>query len=180
MADRIFGSREASLLIVLPFLCLASCSSAVSSGLPPQERAQLIEQLQGARQTDLKDAKDTGLGADATIDYMTQAGKAETAISDLRERSYVSRSEISDALFVPPKHLSFAQRAELVRQLEQAKALDDELYRNHLGGYDPILTEDCNVQGMRIDRVLNKLENGRPVSWSEIDEAMVVPKETAW
>ena len=33
---------------------------------------------------------------------------------------------------------------------------------------------------MRIDRVVNKLETERPVAWSEIEEAMVVPNESAW
>jgi len=178
MDHRIFGSREVSIPIALSLLCLSSC--AVSPAIPPEERAQLIEQLQQARQTDLTNAMDTGLGPDAAGDYMTQAAKAETAISDLSGHSNVPRSEISDALFVPPKHLSSAQRVELIKQLEQAKALDDEIWRNHLGGYDPILTEDCNIQGMRVERVVNKLENERPVSWSEIDEAMVVPNEFAW
>ncbi len=178
MTDRIFSSRKVSLLIALSLLSLSSC--AVSPGMPPKERAQLIEQLQDARQTDLRDAMDTGLGPAAAGDYMTQAGKAEMAISDLSEHSNVPRSEISDALFVPPKHLSSAQRVELIKQLEQAKALDDGIWRTHLGGYDPILTEDCNVQGMRIDRVVNKLETDRPVWWSLIDEAIVVPNEFAW
>ena len=146
----------------------------------PQERSDLIEQLQEARRTDLKNAMDTGLGADAAGDYMTQAGKAEAAISDLSEHSNVPRSEISDALFIPPKHLSPAQRAELIKRLERAKALDDEIYRNHLGGWDPILTEDCTVQGMRVERVVNKLETENHVSWSEINEAMWVPDEWAW
>ncbi len=180
MTDRMFSSREVSLLIALSFWCLASCSNAVSSGLSPQERVQLTGQLQDARQTDLRDAMDTRLGAVAAEDYMTQAGKAQTAITKLSENSNVPRSEISDALFVPPKHLSSAQRIELIKQLEQAKVLDDQIWRNHLGGYDPILTEDCAVQGTRIDRVVNKLETERPVAWSEIEEAMVVPNESAW
>ncbi len=129
---------------------------------------------------DLSNAMDTGLGPLAAEDYMTQAGKAETAITDLRQHSNVPRSEISAALFVPPKHLSSAQRAELIKRLEQAKVRDDEIWRNHLGGWDPILTEDCTVQGMRVERVVNKLETDSPVSWSEITDAMWVPDENAW
>jgi hypothetical protein len=145
-----------------------------------QERAQLIDRLQAARQTDLTGAMDTGLGPDANADYMTQADKAAKAISDLSDHSNVSKAEMSDALFIPPKHLSAAQRAGLIKQLEQAKARDDEIYRNHLGGWDPILTEDCSIQETRVERVVNKLETEKPVSWSEINEAMVVPNEAAW
>jgi len=180
MAHRKFGSREVLILIVLSLLCLSSCSNADSSVIPPKERAQVIEQLQEARQTDLKNAMDTALGPDAAGDYMMQAGKAETAIDDLSQHSNVPKSEISDALFVPPKHLSPAQRAELITQLEQAKVRDDQIWHNHLGGWDPILTTDCTIQGERVERVVNKLETEKPVSWSEINEAMYVPNENAW
>jgi hypothetical protein len=111
---------------------------------------------------------------------MTQADRAETAITDLSNHTNVSRSEISKALFVPPKHLSSAQRIELIKRLEQAKAEDNQIWHSHLGGWDPILTEDCTVQQMRVDRVVNKLETEEPVSWSEIDEAIYVPSENAW
>jgi hypothetical protein len=180
MADRISGSREVLLLVALSFLCFSSCSTAASSRIPPQERMNLIEQLQEARQADLRNAMDTKLGPLAAGDYMTQAAKADAAISDLSAHPNVPKSEISDALFVPPKHLSSAQRAELIKQLDHAKALDDHIWRNHLGGWDPILTEDCNIQGMRVERVVNKLETESPVSWSEINSAMWVPDENAW
>jgi hypothetical protein len=180
MAHRKFGSGEVLILIVLSLLCLSSCSNADSSVIPPNERAQVIEQLQEARQTDLKNALDTSLGADAAGDYMMQAGKAETAIDDLSQHSNVPKSEISNALFVPPEHLSPAQRTELIKQLEQAKSRDDEIWRIHLGVWDPILTTDCTVQGTRVEQVVNKLETERPVSWSEINEAMWVPNEWAW
>jgi hypothetical protein len=178
--SHVIGSRVISILITLSLLCLWSCSNTDSCRVLPNERAQLIEQLQEARQTDLKDARDTALGPDAAGDYMTQAGKAETAIDDLSQHSNVPKSEISDALFVPPKHLSPARRAELIKQLEQAKSRDDEIFHTHLGGWDPILTEDCNIQGERVERVVNKLETERPVSWSEINQAMWVPDEYAW
>jgi hypothetical protein len=178
--SHIIGGLKISILITLSCLWLSSCSTADSYGTSPQERAQLIEQLQEARQTDLKNALDTSLGADAAGDYMTQAGKAETAINDLSQNSSVPKSEISDALFVPPKHLSPAQRAELITQLEQTKVRDDQIWHNHLGGWDPILTTDCTIQAERVERVVKKLETEKSVSWSEINEAMYVPNENAW
>ena len=125
-------------------------------------------------------AQDTELGPVELGDYMTQAGKAETAINDLSAQSDVPRSEISDALFVPPEHLSSTQRAELIKQLEQAKALDDQMWRNHQGGWDATFEQDCNVQAMRVDQVVNKLETNTPVSWSQVHEAMLVPDESPY
>ena len=177
MAARIFHSRGVAIPISLSLLCLSSCSNAISAGMSPRERAQLIEQLQEARQTDLKNAMDTALGPDAAGDYMMQADKAETAINDLNGHQNVPESEITEALLVPPKHISPALRAKLIDQLEQAKTLDDEKWRNNLGGWEVTLTQDCSIQSMRAERVIKDLETGRPVSWWAIDQAMYVPDE---
>lgn len=166
-----------SLFIALS-LCISSCT--VSRGMAAGDRAQLIEQLQQARKTDLMRANDTELNPVQLGDYMTQAGKAETAIKDLSEQSHVSESEISDALFVPPKQLSSAPKAKLIKQLEQARALDDQMWRNHQGGWDATFEQDCNVQAVIVDRVVNKLETNTPVSWSEIQEAMIIPDEAGY
>ena len=177
MPHRKFGFGEVLLLIALSVSQLWSCSSASMSY---RDRSNLIEHLQEARRTDLSDAMDPGLDPALQGDYMTRAEKAQTAIDDLSRNTNVTDSEISDALFVPPKHLSPAERALLIKQLEHAKTLDDQIYRNHLGGWDPTLTQDCTVQGKRVDRVVKKLEAERPVSWSEIEQAMWVPDEYAW
>jgi hypothetical protein len=68
-------------------------------------------------------------------------------------------------------------RAELIKQLQQAKALDDERWRENLGGWNPTLTEDFNIQSMRANRVIRDLETDRPVPWWEIKQAMYVPDE---
>jgi hypothetical protein len=173
----LIGFENVLLLIALPALYLSSCAS---TGMSYRDRSNDIEQLQEARRTDLSDAMDPGLDPAAQGYYMTQAAKAETVIDDLTDRKYVSEAEISEALFVPPKYLSPEQRVVLIRQLEHAKMLDDQIYRDHLGGWDPILTEDCNIQGIRVDRVVKRLEAERAVSWSEIEQAIWVPNESAW
>jgi hypothetical protein len=33
---------------------------------------------------------------------------------------------------------------------------------------------------MRVERVVNKLQTEKPVSWSDIRAAMAVPNEAAW
>lgn len=177
MVYRAVQSLPVSLLIALSLFCLPSCAS-ISPTVSPQERINLIEHLQEARQTDLANAMDSQLGPDALGDYMIQADKAEKAINDLNASPfYVSRSEIADALFVPPKHISPELRASLIDQLERAQALDDERWRENLGGWNPTLTEDFNIQSMRAKRVANDLKTGTPVSWAEIRQAMYVPDE---
>ncbi len=162
------------MLVAFSLFGLSSCVAS----LTPQERAQAIEHLQQARHTDLAYAMDTALGPVAQGDYLAQADNADSVIRDLKGHSDVSRSEISDALFVPPKHLSPEMRAQLVERLKQARALDDEKWRNNLGSEDEAwLTLLCDIQARRATRVIKKLETGEPASWSEINEAMTTPDE---
>ncbi len=157
---------------------LSSCSSEDSASVTSQERVQVIEQLQEARQTDLDYSTDISLGPIAEGDYLAQAEKANSVIRDLNQYSSVPQSEVSAALFVPPKHLSPEMRAQLVKRLEQARALDDQKWHNNLGSEDEAwLTQDCDLQSRRATRVIKKLETGEPVSWFEINDAMTTPEE---
>ncbi len=81
---------------------------------------------------------------------------------------------------MPPRHLSPAERQKLITQLEASKRLDDARYREHLGGWDPILTENCTVQAKRAQQAIDDLETEQPISWQEIDRAMTVPNEYDW
>lgn len=167
------------LFIAILALCtLSSCATA--SKTSPARRSELIEQLQAARSADLSNAQDTSLGPIAAGDYMIQAKKARTAIGKLSAGAHVSNVELSDALFVPPRHLSPEERQKLIAQLEASKKLDESIFREHLGGWDPILTEDCNVQENRAQQAINDLQADQPISWQEIDAAMQVPNEYYW
>jgi len=175
MKKRGFDLIPASIVAFSLFDGLLSCTNDVVTS---QERSQAIEQLRQARQTDLAEATDTSLGPIAEGDYIAQAEKAESAIRDLKEHSNVPKAEISEALFVPPRHLSPQMRAQLVEQLKQARALDDEKWRNNLGSEDEAwLTLLCDIQARRATRVIKKLETGEPVSWYEINDAMTTPDE---
>lgn len=164
--------------VALSLLGLTSCSSEEFAVVSPQERMQVSERLQQARQADLDAAADTSLGPVAEGDYLAQAEKASSAIRDLNEHSDVPRSEVTDALFVPPKHISPAMRAELVDKLKKARALDDQKWHNNLGSEDEAwLTLLCDIQARRATRVINELDAGEPVSWFEINDAMTTPEE---
>ena len=171
-----FDLISASIVVAFSLLGLSSCTNDELA--TPQERTQAIAQLQQARQTDLDRANDVTLGPIAEGDYLAQAEKAESAIKDLKEYTNVTRSEVSDALFVPPKHLSPEMRAKLIEKLEQAKALDDEKWRANLGSEDENwLTLLCDIQARKATRVIRKLQTGEPVSWYEINDAMTTPDE---
>ncbi len=166
------------MVIAFSLLVLSSCSNEEFAVVPPEERAQVIEQLQQARQTDLEDANDVSLGPIAEGDYLAQADKADSAIKDLKEHEDVAQSEVTDALFVPPRHISPELRAQLVDKLQKAKALDDEKWHNNLGSEDENwLTLLCDIQARKATRVIKKLETGDPVSWFEINDAMTTPEE---
>jgi hypothetical protein len=178
MSSRTFHYVPGWIALALAALGLLSCSSRDSAINTPRQRVQAIEQLQEARQTDLERAKDMSLGPIAEEDYLAQAAKADSVIKELEENSDVPGPEISDALFVPPEHLSPEMRAQLIKQLEAAKALDDEKWHNNLGSEDEAwLTLLCDIQARRATRVINKLETAQPVSWREINEAMTTPEE---
>ena len=173
-----FDFIPGTIAVAFSLLSLLSCSSEEFAVVAPKEREQSLVRLQQARQTDLDDAKDISLGVVAEEDYLAQAEKADSAIRDLKEQSDVPKSEVSDALFVPPKHLSPEMRAQLVQQLERARALDDEKWHNNLGSEDEVwLTLLCEIQARRATRVIKKLETLEPVSWFEIDDAMTTPEE---
>ena len=153
---------------------VSSCTPIVT----PQERPEVIERLQQAKQTDLHNALDSSLGPIAQGDYLVQADQVDSVIKDLNQRSNVPQSEVSDALFVPPKHISPELRARLIQKLEQARDLDDEKWHNNLGSEDEAwLTLLCEIQSRQATRVIKKLETGEPVSWWEINDAMSTPDE---
>jgi hypothetical protein len=157
---------------------LVGLSSCANEALTPQQRMQVVVQLEQARQTDLDYAKDISLGPVAEGDYLAQADKADSVIQQLNRQSDVPQSEVADALFVPPKHLSPEMRAQLVDKLKQARALDDEKWHNNLGSEDEAwLTLLCDIQARRATRVIGKLETGERVSWLEISDAMTTPDE---
>ncbi len=167
-----------SIALMFSILGLSSCASEEFVVVTPQERVQVIQQLQAARQKDLDAAADASLGPVIEADYLAQADKANSAINDLNEDSDVPRSEVTDALFVPPKHLSPEMKAQLVEKLHQAKALDDQKWHNNLGSEDENwLTLLCDIQARRATRTIKKLETDEPVSWFEINDAMTTPEE---
>lgn len=164
------------LAIILGVLLLAPVTpgrAATDSNTNLQEGTQLIQQLREAQQLDKSYALDVSVGPVAAGDYMLRADRAADVIDKIEHGERVSRAEIADALFVPPKSLSESERAQLVERLQQSWERDQRGWWDWTR--DPVIAQNFNVQGKKAERVIRELETNQPVSWSEIQEAMHVP-----
>ena len=117
---------------------------------------------------------DPEVGPAASGDYSLRADKAARVMDDLEHGRHVSQSQIDDALFVPPKSLSLAERAQLIQQLKYAKYLDDQGWWDWTR--DPVIAQDFSVQEKKANRAIRDLETNQQISWSEIDEGLQVPQ----
>jgi len=160
----------AGALLLVPH---TTACATTESNTPAQDPVQQIQQLRAAKELDLTSAHDLSVGPVAAGDYMLRADRAEDVISDLEHGVRVPRAEVREALFVPPKSLSETQRAELVKELQQAK------WRDNRGWWDwtrdPVIAQNFSVQEKKVDRVISELKTDQPVSWHDIQEAMHVP-----
>jgi len=173
-------------LLVLGCLCLSSTGcSPRHSHLPlapllsARERADLIRALQNAEEMDESQVLDPNVSMVIAEDSAVQANTANKAIQKLRRGLDVSNGELSAGLEVPPPHLSPEARANLIQQLEDAKALDDQREQELLSDYfsdRPVYTENYDVQKQLVNEVVKDLEMGQDVHLSVIHEALRVPR----
>ncbi len=163
----------ASTFILALSLSLSACAPA-ESNVSAARSERTLRQLQAAREIDLSNAMDPTLGPVASGDYSVRADHAAQVMNAIEHGQYVSRSEIREALFVPPKSLSLEERAQLVDELKEARALDNQ------GWWDwtrqPVIAQDFSVQEIKANRAIKDLETNQQVSWQEIQEGLQVPQ----
>ena len=135
---------------------------------------QALQRLQAARALDLGNALDPAVGPAASGDYSIRADRAEQVMNNLEHGQDVSQAQIDEASFVPPKSLSPALRSELIRELQQAKNLDDRGWWDWTR--DPIIAQDFSVQEKKASRAIKDLETSQQISRSEIDEGLEFPQ----
>lgn len=173
-------------LISLAWLAFVSPAFAADISLPPmikspQLRSDLIQQLEGARNSDWDAALDPAVSPVRQQTFLNQMNRADRVIKELTHGFTASRSEINDALWVPPKHITAEERADLIEQLERARRQDDQNEQRMLNDQAwtessaPADTATFDQRKARVDRVLKDLEIGVPVHWSDIKQALVVP-----
>jgi hypothetical protein len=172
---------------IIAIVCAASAlpvPAFAGSGSAPevnQSRANLIQQLQRARQSDWQSANDPYVSPIRQGTFLNQMNKAERVIEELDHGFTPAQSEIDDALWAPPKHISPEERAHLIEQLKLARAQDDRNEQEMLSDLAwsrssaPADTALFDGQKQQVDQVIKDLEIGAPVRWSAIKAALVVP-----
>lgn len=167
---RIAGTAASALVFAASLSACAPTESNVSNA----QSEQTLQRLQAARETDLSNAKDLEVGPVASGDYSVRADKAEQVTYDLEHGQYVSQAKIDAALFVPPKSLSSAQKAELIGELTDARNLDNRGWWDWTR--DPVIAQDFSVQEKKANRAIRDLETNQQISWSEIHDGLELPR----
>ena len=168
--SRITGAIAVNLVLALSLSACAPTESNVSNA----QGEQILQRLQAAREIDLRNARDPEVGPVASGDYSVRADKADQVMYSLEHGQYVSQLQIDDALFVPPKSLSPALKAELIHELENAKNQDNQGWWDWTR--DPVIAQDFAVQEKKANRAIRDLETDQQISWSEIDDSLEVPR----
>jgi len=160
---------------------LAADQSSTTARPLSQETSKLIQQLEAAKQADWSAALDPSVSPVRHGTFLNQMNKADRASKELSHGFAVPRGEIEDALWVPPKHISPEERAQLIRQLKQARQQDDQNEQNMLNDLAwsrsaaPVDTAIFDERKQEVDKVVMDLEIGAPVHWSAIKQALAVP-----
>ncbi len=140
-----------------------------------------MRRLESAKQSDWAAANDPTVSPIRQGTFLNQMNKVDRAIEELNHGFIPPQSEINDALWSPPKHISPAERAQLIEQLKQARQQDNRNEQQMLNDLAwsrsdaPADTATFDRRKQQIDQVIKNLEIGAPVRWSAIKEALVVP-----
>jgi hypothetical protein len=138
----------------------------------------LIAQLESTKEIDWKEARDPSVSPMRHESFLNQMNKVDLVLKKLNHGVAVPQSEIDDALFVPPKHITPDLRASLIDQLEQRRQQVDQKEQEMLNGLAwgrssaPADTEIFEERKAEIDHVLQDLEIGAPVHWTAIHQAL--------
>ena len=172
---RVLDVRRIGLILQVCVFAV-NLSACAQSQLSAQQRASWIQKLERARRLDEDESADRSVTPARAADSIGQANKAEGVIARLRRGEQVSQSEIDDALDVPPKSLSADARVELIKELQEAERRDELGEQYHDPGNDWLAWDSYRAQRDRSDMVLKALEAGEDVPWSEVQQALRVPR----
>jgi hypothetical protein len=166
------------LLIALPAFAADTPSAAAAKS--QANRSDLIQQLETAKRADWDAALDPTVSSIRHGSFLNQMNKADRAIEELTHGFAVPQSEINDALWMPPKHITVEERAKLIEQLKQAREQDDQNEQRMLKDLAwndqaaPADTSTFDERKTLVNGVIKDLEIGAPVHWSDIKQALVV------
>jgi len=170
-----------TVLLTFATPALAADQSSTTANLSSQQTSKLIQQLDAAKKADWNAALDPSVSPVRRGTFLNQMNKADQASKELSHGFSVPQSEVEDALWSPPKHISPEERAQLIRELEQAKQQDERNEQHMLNDLAwsrsaaPADTAIFDERKQEVDAVVKDLEIGSPVHWSAIKQALVVP-----
>lgn len=160
--------------VAISVLSLPGCGP---DQLSPSQRYLLIGKIQAARAIDAENLSNGRADPTQAVNSLYQAQKARTVIGQLKRGEEVPQPQIDDALDVPPESISPDARSELIRELMTAEIRDELGEQTHGPGNDWIAWNSYREQRDRADSIVNALESGEEVPWSEIQQALRVPEE---
>jgi hypothetical protein len=143
-----------------------------------QGEIEIVRHLLAAKEVGESQARDPNVSEVTADDSAILAAKADRAIRELIHGFDVPQAELADALEVPPRHLSLQEKTDLIRQLEDAKSLDDHYEQELLNDYFSnrlVDTDKFDNQKKLVDEVVKDLEVGEDVHWSTIQAALKIP-----
>jgi hypothetical protein len=167
------------LLFVFP--ALAANTSLPATFQSPQVTSNLLQQLEAAKSSDWDLALDPTISSVRQETFLNHMNKADRAIKELSHGFTVPQSELDEALWIAPKHITAEKRAQLIEQLRQARQQDDHSEQRMLTGLAwsnsvaPVDTVTFDQRKAQVDAVIKNLEIGAPVHYSDINQALVVP-----
>jgi hypothetical protein len=170
-----------SILLLAALAAFTAEGFAIAATRWAQSNSELIQKLTLARTTDWNSAHDPGVSPIRRCTFLTQMDKADRAIRELKHGFSVPQNEIDDALSIPPKHITPQLRAQLIRDLKNAKRQDDAneqqmLFDSAWDDSGPLPTVMFDRRKQLVDRTIEDLEIGEPVHWSTIKLALDVPR----
>jgi len=153
---------------------------ALDQTVPADQTAQVIKRLKVAKELDQSNAYDPDLTPIRREDFTVQAAKADRAIKELQHGFVVPPDEVEAALEIPPRHLTPEKRAQLIKQLQQAEALDEHRAQEILIYWEddePVERSEFDSQAKRAAKVAKDLQLGESVHWLDIKQALYVPAD---
>jgi hypothetical protein len=137
---------------------------------PSAETQAIIQKLQAAKQRDLAESNNPSVGAARQGDCAAQADLADDVIKRLQHGFSVPQWQIDLASEVPPKSVK-AEKDKLLAQLKEVRdrqKADEKLdYGDNPVGLDRLHQREANTK-----KVIEKLETGEFVAWSEVVQAL--------
>jgi hypothetical protein len=154
-------------------LSTAALSACAGTQQTPTDQQAFISELTTAMDQDRANARASRDPVEAA-DCANQAEAADRAIRELRNGYDISPTEMRMYLEVPPPSISDSERAQLIDQLEAAKAKDQRMME--ISTDELVAADVYREREVDIDGLVKSLRIGDDVPWTAVQQAIYVPQ----